>query len=57
MGSSYHTMVANIGKASTCRTHKTYTEEKTKREEREVAIMAELADKGGGVEPVFTRAK
>jgi hypothetical protein len=37
-------MVANIGKASTCRTHKN-THEKNKREEREVAITAELADK------------
>jgi len=39
-------MVANIGKASTCRSNK-HTQEKTKREEREVAVMAELADKGG----------
>ncbi len=49
-------MVANKGKASTCRTNK-HTQEKTKREEREVAVMPELADKGEGLEQVLTRAK
>jgi hypothetical protein len=44
MGSSYHTMVANKGRASTCRTNK-HTQEKTTRVERKVIIMAELADK------------
>jgi hypothetical protein len=45
-------LLANIGRASAC-----YKMRKTKGEEREVAIIAVLADRGEGLEPLPTTAK